>query len=509
MKTRTLRIIFALILALGIVFSAIPAHAAASVDPAQTEAVANASMLVDLTTGSVLYASENASLQIKPASTTKILTAAVVVDNCNLDDVVTCGPEVVEAGSKLGLVEGEEITVRDLLYGMMLVSGNDCAKVLAVHAGGSIEGFAEMMNAKAQEIGMTNSHFVNPNGLDADEHYVTCEDMAKLIIYVYNNYPFVNQLAGAKSHTFPANNKRGEAYEKFSTNKLLYKADKDAVDETYQYTTGYKTGSTPLAGGCVVATAEKNDTKLAALIYGVSEETADHNRWNVGEYLFEYGFENFVTRDISALAFGQTVSVSVNNAILPDKSKGMAEIKGTLDVPEGTIITLDKADAEGGELQIDFAPTNGMLEAPVYEGDIVGKATLRYGESVVYECDVKAAESALSTIEEMELENPVSEIEIVEVDPEQPVELTKEDMSSLWWLLLIPVAAVILLVLFMVLKNRKRSGLGYITKRERAQAPAPRSRYSSSSAPRRAADPRSKYAAANSGKYSSARRRRR
>ena len=267
-------------------FSAIPAYAAASVDTTQTEDVANACMLVDLTTGSVLYASENASLQIAPASTTKILTAAVIVDNCNLEDVVTCGPEVESIGSKLGLVEGEEITVRDLLYGMMLVSGNDCARVLAVHAGGSIEGFAEMMNAKAQEIGMTNSHFVNPNGLDNTEHYVTCEDMAKLIIYVYNNYPFVNQLASAKSHTFPANNKRGEAYEKFSTNKLLYKADNDSADETYPYTTGYKTGSTPIAGGCVVATAEKNDTRLAALIYGVKEETEDHNRWNVGEYLF-------------------------------------------------------------------------------------------------------------------------------------------------------------------------------------------------------------------------------
>ena len=502
MKTRTLRIIFALILALGILFSAIPAHAAASVDTAKTD-LANACMLVDLTTGSVLYASENASLQIKPASTTKILTAAVIVDNCNLDDVVTCGPEVAINGSKFGLVEGEEMTVRELLYGMMLVSGNDCALALAKHASpdGTIPGFAQLMNDKAAAIGMTNSHFMTPHGMDDEEQYVTCEDMAKLIIYVYNNYPLVNQIASAKSHTFPENNKRGEM-EKFTTNKLLYKRDNDAGDYTYQYTTGYKTGSTPYAGDCLVATAEKNGTQLAALVYGVpDEETDEKNRWNIAEYLFEYGFENFVTRDISSLTVGQTVSVSVNNAILPDKSKGIAEIIGRLNVPEGTIVTLDKSDAEG-ELQIDFQPTNGMLEAPIYEGDIVGKAKLRYGESVIYECDVTAAESALSTIEEYELaEGPVSEIEQVEVNPEEEVKLSKEEMGSLWWLLLIPAGAVIALIVVMILKNRKGSGLGHITRRERTQAAAPRSRYAS-------ANTRGRYAAPNTRRYPPSHRRR-
>jgi len=437
----------------------------------------------------------------------------VIIDNCNLDDVVTCGSEIAEAGSKLGLVEGEEMTVRDLIYGMMLVSGNDCALALAKHASpdGTVEGFSALMNEKAAEIGMTNSQFKTPHGMDRDEQYVTCEDMAKLVIYVYNNYPLVNEIASAKSYTFPANNKRGEAYEKLSTNRLLCKHDNDANDFTYQYATGYKTGSTPLGGDCVVATAEKNGTKLAALIYGVpDDETAEKNRWNVAKYLFEYGFENFVTRDISALTIGQTVSVSVNNAILPDKSKGITDIIGKLNVPEGTIITLDKADAEGGELKIDFEPTNGMLEAPVYEGDIVGKAKLRYGEAVIYECDVTAAESVLSTVEEYELENPVSEIELKEIDPEQEVELSEEDMGSLWWLLLIPVGAVIVLVVLMILKNRKSSGLGYITKRERTQGTVERSRYANHARSRHAvSSSRGKYAAANSRRYRSSRGRRR
>lgn len=436
-------------------------------------------MLVDATSGSVLYASDNAGLQIYPASTTKVLTATIIMDRCNLDDVVTCGPEAETIGSKLGLVEGEEITVRELLYGMMLVSGNDCSRVLAVHCAGSIEEFAVLMNEKAQEIGMTDSHFVNPNGLHNEEHYVTCEDMAKLMLYTVNNYPFVNQLASAKSHTFPANNKRAEAYEKFTTNKLLYKMDKDAADYTYQYATGYKTGSTTAAGGCLLATAEKGDTRLIALVYGVREESAEKNRWDVARYLFDYGFENFVTKNVYGLAAGQTVQATVNNAILEDGSKGIKDISCTLNVAEDVIVTLDKTDVETEELTIEFQPTNGYLEAPVYEGDVVGKATLYFGETKVYECDAVAMENALSTIEEVEkAEGPVSEIEQLDFNPEEEKDLTKEDMSSLWWLILIPAVAILAILIVAILKNRKKSGLGYITKREKvaqaAQRPAPR-----------------------------------
>ena len=467
MKNKGILKLISIILIMGMLLGAVPAYAAVSADESKV-AAAEACMLVDATSGSVLYANENASLQIYPASTTKVLTATIVMDRCNLDDVVVCGPEVNINGSKLGLVEGEEMTVRELLYGMMLVSGNDCSRVLAVHVAGTEEEFAVLMNEKAQEIGMADTHFVTPNGLHNEEHYTTCEDMAKLMLYAVNNYPFINQLASAKSHTFPANNKRGEPYEKFTTNKLLYKQDNDAADFTYQYATGYKTGSTQPAGGCLLATAEKGDTRLIALVYGVREETAEKNRWNVARYLFEYGFENFVTKNVYNLAAGRTVTATVNNAILEDGSKGIREIACTLDIPEDVIVTLDKTDAENEELTIEFQPKNGTLEAPVYEGDAVGKATLYFGETKVYECDAVAQENALSTIEEMEAaEGPVSEIEQLEFNPEEEKELTEEDMSSLWWLVLIPAVAILVLLVLMILKNRKKSGMGYITRREK------------------------------------------
>lgn len=467
MKNRKILSLLSLLLIMGMLFGAVPGHAAAAVDETKVSA-ANACMLVDVASESVIYASENASLQIYPASTTKVLTATIVLDKCNLDDMVTCGPEVNTNGSKLGLVEGEEISVRDLLYGMMLVSGNDCSVALAKHISGSVEAFAELMNQKAQEIGMTNSHFVNPNGLHNEEHYVTCEDMAKLMLYAIKNYPELNEFAAETSHIFPANNKRADSYEKFTTNKLLYKLDNDAVDYTYQYATGYKTGSTSFAGGCLLATAEKNDTRLIALVFGVTEEAPGHNRWEVAKYLFDYGFENFVTKNIYNLAAGQVVTATVNNAILEDGSKGIKEISCMLDIPEDAIATVDRADAETQELRIEFDPTNGVLEAPVYQGDTIGRAKLYYGEKAVYECDAVAAENALSTIEEVEkIEGPVSEIEQVDLDQNSAESLTKEDLSSLWWLILIPAVAVVIILVLAILKNRKKSGLGYLKKREK------------------------------------------
>lgn len=480
-------------------FGAVPAHAAATVDEEKLSA-ANVCMLVDATSGSVLYAGENASLQIYPASTTKVLTATIVLDKCNLDDVVTCGSEVATVGSKLGLVEGEEVTVRDLLNGMMLVSGNDCAVALAKHVAGGVTEFAELMNAKAQEIGMTNSHFVNPNGLHNAEHYVTCEDMAKLMLYAVNNYPMLNEIASAKSYTFSANNKRAEAYEKFTTNKLLYKLDNDAADYTYQYATGYKTGSTQYAGGCLLATAEKNDTRLIALVFGVTEESAEKNRWDVARYLFDYGFENFVSKNIYALAAGQTVTATVNNAILEDKSKGMKEITCSLSIPENEIVTIDKSAAEAEELRIEFTPKNCALEAPIYAGDTVGTADLYYGSTSIYQCEVVADENALSTVEEVEqAEGPISEIQQVEIDPDAKPQLSGEELGSLWWLLLIPVAVIILLVVLFFLKNRKKSGLRYMEKKEKAHAAERSARHYRQTTP----------VSARSRRSSSARRRRR
>ena len=130
---------------------------------------------------------------------------------------------------------------------------------------------------------------------------------------------------------------------------------------------------------------------------------------------------------------------------------------------------IDRIRAENEELTIEFQPNNGILEAPVYEGDVVGKATLYYGESKVYECDAVALENALSTLEELEAaEGPVSEIEQMDFDPEEEKDLTKEDMNSLWWLILIPAAAILVILVIAIIKNRKKSGLGYITKREKA-----------------------------------------
>ena len=444
--TATLTLILILLISLN-------CFAAPAVDAEKTSELCNASMLVDATTGTVIYACNNASLQIPPASTTKILTAIVVLENCNLTDEVTCGKELDGViGSKAGLVVGEKLTIKDLLYAMMLPSGNDAATVLAHHLGGEegMAGFAALMNEKAEALGMTNSHFINAHGLDKEEHYSTAEDMAKATLYAMNNPTFM-EIVGTKKYTVETN--KHSKLELTNTNKLLYKADNDKADYTYPYTTGIKTGATPNAGSCMVASAKKDNTHLLALVYGTPSETAE-NKWSVCRYLFEYGFENFTTMDLSGFSESYTAQATVNNAIQADGSKGISRISCYGDIPEGTLITVEKGGIDGQNITAEFKPNGGSLEAPVYQGDVIGKIAYKFDGKTLYECEAIAAQSALDQLENEDPKNTVSAIDKVDID-NKTKDLTKEDISkTLWWVLAPLIIIAVLLIVFMVIKAR-------------------------------------------------------
>ena len=145
--------------------------------------------------GTVLYG-KNENNKVKMASTTKIMTATIVIENCDLNETVTVSKKAGgTGGSRLGIKAGDKISVNDLLYGLMLCSGNDTAVALAEHVGGSVDGFANMMNAKAKELGLNNSHFVTPHGLDKDEHYTTAYELALLTDYALRNETFAKIVA--------------------------------------------------------------------------------------------------------------------------------------------------------------------------------------------------------------------------------------------------------------------------------------------------------------------------
>lgn len=161
---------------------------------------------------------KNETQKRKMASTTKIMTATVIIENCNLDETIEISKKAAgTGGSRLGLKTGDKITIRDLLYGLMLCSGNDAAVALAEHAGGSIDGFAELMNKKATELHLDNTHFETPHGLDSDNHYTTAYELALLSNYALKNETF-SKIVGTKNYTITIN---GYSKNITNTNELL------------------------------------------------------------------------------------------------------------------------------------------------------------------------------------------------------------------------------------------------------------------------------------------------
>lgn len=236
---------------------------------------AEKAILLDAQTGRVLK-QKKADQQALIASTTKIMTALVVCEQCNVLDRVRISKEAVGIeGSSMYLREGEILTVQELLYGLMLHSGNDAAVALAIYCGGTVEGFAELMNDKAHRLGLKGTHFVNPNGLDAPGHYSTAKDMAMLAAYAMKN-PIFAQTVSVKTVTAGARHLRNH-------NKLLWR---------YEGADGVKTGFTKAAGRILVSSATRDGRRLVAVTMN------DPNDWQDHVNMLNYGFERYTVQKI-------------------------------------------------------------------------------------------------------------------------------------------------------------------------------------------------------------------
>lgn len=210
-------------------------------------------VIYDRTSNSVIFGKNE--LEERPmASTTKIMTALVVLENCNLEDSVTISSKAAgTGGSRLGLSTNDKVNVKTLLYGLMLRSGNDAAVALAEHCGETIEGFAILMNEKAKELNLNNTNFVTPHGLDADGHYTTALDLAVLSDYALNNETF-NTIVGTKTTTIDINSSLRDIN---NTNELL-----GVLNGVY----GIKTGFTNGANRCLVTACKRNDMDLICIV---------------------------------------------------------------------------------------------------------------------------------------------------------------------------------------------------------------------------------------------------
>lgn len=238
---------------------------------------AQCAILMDADTGRVLLA-QNIECRCLIASTTKIMTAVVVLEHCSPDTAYTIPAQATNIeGSSIYLKAGEKLTIRDLLYGMMLHSGNDAAIALALACSDSVPEFVDLMNLKAQKLGLQNTHFDNPNGLDAENHYSTAADLANLTRYALQNEEFV-KIVSTKSITI------GERY-LTNHNKLLWSVE-GAI--------GVKTGYTKAAGRILVSAAERNGRRLIAVTI------KDGNDWHDHAALYDYGFSQYKLKKVAA-----------------------------------------------------------------------------------------------------------------------------------------------------------------------------------------------------------------
>lgn len=263
--------------------SAKPVQAAPNVSTS-----AESAALIDVASGRVLY-SKAGDKQMRIASLTKIMTAIVAIENGNLSDKVkVSGRAFGKEGSSIYLKLGEEMSLQNMLYGLMLRSGNDAATAIAEHIGGSEEGFVYLMNRKAEELGMTRSHFMNPHGLDANGHYSTANDMAKLTAYALEN-PIFKEIVKTEVKKAPNPNQSWD-YTWINKNKML---------NLFDGADGVKTGYTKLAKRCLVSSATRGGQQLAVVTLNDGQDWADHTK------LLEFGFTNYPLKPI--VVKGETV----------------------------------------------------------------------------------------------------------------------------------------------------------------------------------------------------------
>lgn len=327
---------------------------------------AGGAILMDAKTGQVLY-EKNAYKHMAPASTTKIMTALLAIESGRLDQKTTVSKNAAStSGSSMHLEEGQVISLRELITGLMLRSGNDGAIAIAEFLGGSVDGFVDMMNQRANELGAYNTYFRNPHGLSAPGHHSTPYDLAWLARYAMNNPTFA-EIVSTRQARIDFQDSRGKERERDlkNTNKLLWMLE-DAD--------GIKTGTTNEAGPCLVSSATRNNQRLIAVTLH------DKTRWEDSQKLLEWGFANY-----SLFEYAQA-----------------GEILGTIRVKDGfddSLSALLSTDAamviEGNpkdkiEVQVDLPDT---VKAPVYQGQKIGEVNFRIGGQIVKSFDLIAANS--------------------------------------------------------------------------------------------------------------------
>lgn len=346
------------------------------------EISAGAAILIDTSSERILY-SKNENEKMYPASTTKILTAILTIENCNLEDVVTVPYEAISSipsgYSVAALQPGEQLTVEQLLQLLLVHSANDAANVLAYHVSGSIENFANLMNQKISELGLENTHFTNPSGIHDEDHYTTAYDLAIIMKYCMKNSTFRN-LSSLKYCTIPATNKYEERVFN-TTNELL--TNNSSSNYYYKYAIAGKTGYTTEAKNCLVSVSNKDNLELICVVLSAGLYSNNVSaRFTDTKALFDYGYDNYTIRKLrerDAIA----TQIEIN--------KGTKETRNLDLLISDDITALISQD----DLETEFTPEieiNDNLSAPIAQGQVVGKIIYNI-DGIEYSADLTASHS--------------------------------------------------------------------------------------------------------------------
>lgn len=379
-----LKKITAIVLILALFFSN-PMIVKAQEEPKEQELYAKSALLMDADSGRILY-EKNAGDKMANASTTKILTCIVILENCDQNGVATASDYAcAQPKVRLGMQKGQQFLVKDLLYGLMLESFNDCAVALAEYAAGTVEGFAELMNHKAQEIGCENSYFITPNGLDAKDekgfHHTTAEDLAKIMRYCITQSPkaedFLN-ITQTMQHTFCD-----------LENRVNYCCNNhNAFLTMMEGALSGKTGFTGNAGYCYVGALRQGDKTLIVALLACGWPNNKGYKWSDTKKLMQYGLNSFEKQSIKEQEL--TADMLEQMEVLDGKGDKLGErVYADFMIQKGDgqeSFLLKKGETIERKVVMEKS-----LQAPIKKGTVVGTVTYHLGDEILRKDEIVIA----------------------------------------------------------------------------------------------------------------------
>ena len=338
--------------------------------PDAPETLSPGVILMEESTGTILY-EKNSDEAHYPASITKIMTTLLALENGNLSDMVTFSDDAINntEGSGIARDYGEQMTLEQCLYGVMLESANECAYAVAEHVGGTVENFVDMMNAKAKELGCTNTHFANPHGLQDENHYTTAHDMALIAQAAYQNETF-RIIIGTKMYTIPPTNKHAEETVLRNHHAMLCTYHNANRKYLYPYCVGGKTGYTATANSTLVTYAEKDGMTLICVVMN----TQSPNQFIDTVNLFDYAFDNFQVLNVAENDTDYSAETTVDNGNLNN-------IAPFVELDKDAVIVLPKT--------AEFSDTSSSVEYNDSDPEIAGSIMYTYAGRNVGKADIK------------------------------------------------------------------------------------------------------------------------